>query len=427
MSLNIAIIGGGASGLIAAVSAARTGARVTVFERLPRMGKKLLATGNGRCNLSNARASADNLWAYHGADIEFAVPALNRFSPCDTVAFFEGLGVLCRVEAQGRMYPACGQASAVLDALRFECERLGVRVLTDTEVTGIQAAEPGQESDAPRFLLQMADSRPDTEVFPYADRVIIASGGKSAKEHGSNGSGFVLLEDLGHKITLLSPALAPIKTQTDFVRQLRGVRVCAVVTLVNNGKNAEIRHGEILFTEYGVSGIPAMQLSRYVSKIGCVLVLDLLPDFALERLLSSAAELLSHAGDESASRLLAGFLGRRLAEAVLKRFGHSPETPAKDIDIPAFFRLAKALPLEVTGTAGFGASQVTAGGADTSQFNPQTMESRLCKGLYACGEVLDIDGDCGGYNLQWAWSSGRLAAQSAADSVDSYIFTTAKI
>jgi len=372
--LDTAIVGAGASGLAAAISAAAAGgAGVVLFERLPRAGKKILATGNGRCNAGNIHALAHD---YHNR--AFARPALEQF---DIRAFFRSLGLLLREDAEGRLYPRSNTAASVLDALRFGALRAGAEIRCDTAVREITPTQEG-------FLLNGSIA---------ARRVIVAAGGCAAPAQGSDGSGFVLLRQLGHSIVEPRPALAALRCQSPLLKMLKGLRCHAVIAIEQNGRVCSNTEGEVLFTEDGISGIAAMEISRCAAP-GTEAVLDLLPEMTIEEVRALLQELARTCPEQP----LAGILPKRIGEAVLRQSERGGDLAA----------CVKRFVFPVTGTRGFANAQVTAGGADVAQFNPETMGSRLHKGLFACGEVLDVDGGCGGFNLQWAWASGYLAGKS---------------
>ncbi len=395
--MKIAVIGGGASGMMAALTASENAENeVMLFERQARMGKKLLATGNGRCNLTNRDLS---LKYYHGTAPEFCSYALERFGTEETLAFFRRLGLLTVTEENGRVYPYSDSANSVADVLRLHLEqRENVRILTACEITAVHRKNK-------RFELSSGEN-----VY-FADKVIVCAGGTAGSKLGGTDLGYRLLASFGHKRTKLYPALVQLRTDTTFVRSLKGVRCEAAVSL-----SGQSFRGEVQFTDYGVSGPVIFELSRAISTgtEGAVLCLDLLPDMAqmeLEVLLKDRCTALP---ELKAEDLLTGILHNRLGRTVLRACGCSLERPCGDFDAQELCRIAakmKEFTLLVFGTMGMENAQVTAGGICTEAFDEETMESRLCPGLYAAGEVLDIDGDCGGYNLQWAWASGHLAGE----------------
>lgn len=389
--MKVAVIGGGASGLAAAITAREGGHDVTLFERQARVGRKLMATGNGRCNLTNLGAAASN---YHGANREFVAPALSEFTVSDTLAWFSRLGLVSEPDSEGRVYPFSDQAGSVLDVLRFRCDAIGVRTETGTEIKEIRRKSGCFAVNGEQY-----------------DRIIIACGGRAGEHLGGTGLGYDLLRSLGHRITPLTPGLVRLKTAEEITRMLKGVRAKACVHLLRRGRLVCEKSGEVQFGDGGVSGIVVMDMSS-LARDGDALSLDLLPPVNAEKLQKILAARASSTPSESAENLLAGVLHSRLGKAVIKRCGLDFGAKLAGLgekDIEKVSKTVKDFALTITGRAGFPEAQVTCGGADTAEFKPFSLESRLVPGLYACGEVLDVDGDCGGYNLQWAWSSGRLA------------------
>jgi hypothetical protein len=404
----LVIVGGGSSGMIAAIRAARSGAGVVLLERRERVGSKLLATGNGRCNLTNHDAS---LARFHGGDRAFIAAVLSRFSVAGTLDFFEELGVACETEGEGRVYPRPRQASAVLDVLRWELERLKVDVRTGYEVRAI-----GRRGRA--FALGLAAGG---EI--EAGRVILACGGMAGPQFGSDGAGLRLAAALGHRLVEPAAALVPLRLRADFLRRLKGVSFQARAEARCGGETLRAEAGEFLFTDSGITGMPVLQLSRSASRELQAgrppeLVLDLFPGVALDALDSALEVRFRRQAHKTVADGLVGLLNKRLVPVVLAEAGiayHS--APCSEVQAAArqgLARLLKSWSLAVSGTMPWPEAQVTAGGVDLRDVNPETLESRIVPGLYFCGEVLDVDGDCGGFNLQWAWSSGWLAGSSAA-------------
>ena len=392
---DIAIIGAGASGLAAAIEAKRTAPQksVAVFEHLPRVGKKILATGNGRCNLGNLNADTH---AY--TNRSFARHALTEYNAESLIDFFESMGLFTRADGEGRLYPLSNTAASVLDALRFECEKLGVEFFCDYKVNQLK-----KENNI--FIINSQFS---------AKTVIVACGGKSSPSQGSDGSGYPLLKYLGHSITPLTPALVQLVTDTAKIKALKGVRASARLTLSTGGE----AKGEILFTDYGVSGIAAMDLSRFVCPDKkAILTIDLLPDFDVKKAKSAVFAAAKHNPGLGCEYLLGGLVPKALGTAVIKSaLGFLPKT-AKEITEESAKKIAlelKGFTLTLKGTKSFNDAQITKGGADVRQFDAHTMMSKTVANLYACGEILDVDGACGGFNLAWAFASGRLAGKNAA-------------
>lgn len=401
MSGITAIIGGGAAGLAAACMLSREGERVVLLEKQPRVGRKLLSTGNGRCNLSNLNACEKN---YHG-DARYIRTALNAFNPEDACDFFESLGVLCTADEEGRLYPLSNQAAGVLDALRLCAEEHGCDIRTDFAVNRATRQKAG-------FIIEAASSE-----SLRAERVIVACGGLAAPKLGGCGDGHKLLEVFGHRISPRLPAIAAIKTDPDAVRALKGIRMHGQIALISDGRLLRREAGEILFGEGSVSGIAAMQLARQLNlelQRGrrCSLLLSFLPD-APQDMIDRRAALLP---ERSMDDFLSGIVPKRLGQVLCKAAGIAPLSLAARELSPAqrtaLLGMLTGWLLPARGSLGFDQAQVTCGGAELKGFDPETLQSRLVPGLYAAGEVLDVDGDCGGFNLHWAWASAALCARS---------------
>lgn len=396
----VAVVGGGASGMMAALTAAQIpGRRVLLLERQQRIGRKLLATGNGRCNLSNMNAAPEE---YFGNDAGFASSALRAFTSEDTLRFFSGLGLLTVVEPDGRVYPLSDSANSVLDVLRFALDQAGVELQSSFPVETI--VKTGRS-----FLLQSG-----TEKL-HADAVILACGGAAGSKLGGVSDGYRLGKALGHRRTGLYPSLTRILTESDYPRSLKGIRVEARLRLTRKGLLLAESSGEVQFTDTGISGPAGFDLSRAVSFGGDsqILHIALLPFDEEELLCLLYARCRRFPGLE-ASELFTGMLHNRLGRVIVKAAGISPEVELSaltDAQLKSAARCCLDFSLPVRGVEGFETAQVTAGGLMTDSFSPETLESRLVPGLFACGEVLDIDGPCGGYNLQWAWASGHLAGR----------------
>ena len=391
------IIGGGAAGMAAAIAAAEAGGRVTLIERQSRVGRKLLATGNGRCNLSN-RAAGDGTH-YHGEQPGFSRAALARYGVEDTLAWFRALGLITAEEPDGKLYPYSNMAGSVLDVLRFALERPGITVRCGERVTALRRERGG-------FAVETETDR------LRAGRVILAAGGCAGAKLGGVTDGYQLAAALGHSRTALHPALVQIKTDPTYPRALQGVKADAAVHLLRGRECLAETRGEILFTEYGVSGPAIFELSRAAATggEGLRLSLDLLSGWT-EAETAAWLRARRRAGLSETAQLLTGTLHTRLGQTVCRAAGFTNQPPETltDGDLDRIARSLRGFSLPVTGVCGFDQAQVTAGGLRTSEFDPETLESRLVPGLFAVGEVLDVDGDCGGFNLQWAWSSGRAA------------------
>ena len=397
----IGIVGGGASGMAAALAAAENeNVRVILMERQARVGRKLQATGNGRCNLTNLRAGKGG---YHGDDGSFSQYALARFGPEETLAWFQGLGLFTVAEDSGRVYPYSDQANSVVDVLRFALDRPNITVKLGFEAEKVKKYAGGFR----------VESREETVE---CDRLIIACGGLAGTRLGGGMSGYQLLRALGHHCTRLRPALVQLKSGWGGVTGLKGVRANCHAAVFHDGKRFSESTGELQFTEYGLSGPVIFEISRDACQGGGVWLcrLDFLPEIS-EKVLKN--ELLRRKTTHlPASELLTGILHNRLGRVLTQQTGISASRAVaglSEYEIGQVVKVVKGLEVSLTEPMGMDSAQVTAGGILTKEFNGETMESRLVPGLYACGEVLDVDGDCGGYNLQWAWSSGRLAGGHA--------------
>ena len=397
----IAIIGGGASGMAAALAAAEDpGNRVVLLERQARLGRKLQATGNGRCNLSNLHAGQEG---YHGDTPDFSRFALTQFPPERTLEWFGALGLYAVAEEGGRVYPYSDQANSVVDVLRFALEKPNIRLELGCEVEKIRKTAKG-------FRLEWADGALD------CDRLIVACGGLAGTKLGGSMSGYKLLRSLGHRCTRLRPNLVQVKTAWGGVAALKGVRANCRAEILHEGALVRAGGGELQFTECGLSGPVMFELSRDVcqERGSWVCRLDFLPDMPERTLLAALTRRTGTA--LPASELFTGILHNRLGRVLTQAAGiplSAPISSLSEAQLVEAARLAKGLEAPLTEPLGMDSAQVTAGGIVTAEFNEETMESKLCPGLFACGEVLDVDGDCGGYNLQWAWSSGRLAGINA--------------
>ena len=410
MSQNkVIIVGAGAAGMTAAIFAAREGAQVVLLEHKDRVGKKILSTGNGRCNLSNRLQEP---FCYRSGQPDFPWKALGAFTLPMTLEYFEDLGVLTR-ERDGYLYPYSGQASAVLDALRLGLARESVQVVTECEVFSITPREDVKR----RFEVKTSQGSFSGETL------ILACGSKAAPGTGSDGSGYKLAKRLGHHIIKPLPALVQLRCPEKFFKQLAGVRADASVILYSDGRKLAEDKGEVQLTDYGISGIPVFQISRYAArglyeKKEVFAELDFMPDFGDVEFLQMLKERKIRLDGLVMEQYFNGLFHKKLAGALLKRIGISGTMPVHDLseeNLERLCRICKHFRTYIDKTNPFEQAQICAGGVDTSEIDPDTMESKLVKGLYFAGEILDVDGICGGYNLQWAWTSGCLAGKGAAN------------
>lgn len=478
----VAVIGGGAAGMMAAIEAARAGAIVTLIEKNPQLGKKLAMTGNGRCNYTNLDMSDRIGGKFRGFHPEFAAPALDALPPEAVLDWFRAIGVEPRFRGS-YVYPNSDQASAVVDALREELHRLSVkvhynaevksiqRVDADAEVSAAKASMPGKAASASEirekrnagyFMIQC------TDAVVKADRVILAAGSKAAPKTGSNGDGYFIARKLGHTIVPYVPALCGIRCAGDAFRALAGIRTEAALELVIDGHSVDREAGELQLVDYGISGIPVFQLSRYAAYAlqegkKAAVYINFLPGFteagaavrnskrassasgistievsAAKNAQNARAEVSCCAAKAEDPKDLAvqlyrqrqerlagrkmesfftGLLHQKLGQLLLRMASVRPELPVAELSekqLRSLASLSIRFKAECVEMNGFLQAQVVAGGVDTTEVDPGTMASRLVPGLYFAGEVLDIDGICGGYNLQWAWASGFVAGRHAA-------------
>ena len=405
--MKVAVIGAGASGLVCAVEIAvkakvnKLPVEVILFEAKDKIGKKILATGNGRCNMMNA-----NEGDYYFCADGFADFALKRFDVKSNLDFFASLGLYTRADEEGRIYPLSNQASSVLDALRFACEGYGVSIVTEHNIESVSVCKGA-------FLLNNNIK---------ADAVVLACGGKALVK---SFNGYEILKQLGHKVTQIKPSLSKLEVADKrIVKPLKGIKQKGEFTLVENNRAVASEKGELLFTDYGLSGIAVMQLSAFAARCHGKISLnaDFVKELSFDELFYAISKYSKSNPHLKNENLLSGFVPKRLGETVIKRVGLDLSGKAGDLkeqDLKKIVSALKKFTFEISGIRGFDDAQVTAGGADTEYFNSKTMESKKVRNLYCIGELLDVDGLCGGYNLQWAWSSGRLCAESIVNRLTS--------
>lgn len=405
MKKTIAVIGGGASGMMAAITAARLGAKVTLYEAKDRLGKKILATGNGKCNYTNLVQEDE---CYRGTIPMFSKEARTAFSVEDTIQFFQTIGIEPKSK-NGYLYPNSEQAVSVADALIMELRTLPV-IVKYKKVQTIKAVK--------NYYVVIADNQ--EEKF---DRVILCCGSCAGMKEPKEFIGYGLAKALGHSIIPVLPALVQLRCKEKWFKTISGVRTEGIVTVYENKKQIAKEQGELLFADYGLSGIPIFQISRFVAEslhygkqVTCVL--DLLPSLALEEVEERLKQRCKTMKQRTAEELLTGLLNHKLNYILLNECGisateYGTKAFGKEDSIKKLAHLYKNLTCQVIGTNPFANAQICAGGVNTKELNPSTMESKLCKGLYMAGELVDVDGTCGGYNLQWAWSSGYVAGLHA--------------
>ena len=399
MKSDIIVIGGGASGLVSAISAARCGASVTILERMPKLGKKLLATGNGRCNYTNRKL---NKRCYHTNNPVMIESVIKTFGWRETEDFFGGLGILPK-EKEGYVYPNSMQASSILDALVFELERLKVQVVTDCHVDRIEIKGKG-------FQIHCKNN-----VY-HCRKVILAAGGCASSKLGSDGSGFDLVNKLGYKLIPTVPALTGLKAKEKVYKSLGGIRTEGKVTLYIDGKKQDSHVGELQLADYGISGIPVFQLSGQAAygllkKQSVVCELDFFPDWNESELIQYLKERKKRFKSLPVEVFETGLLNRKLIHEAIRMSGKTDAS-----GYPDMVQLAKTLKhfrATIYESRGYEFAQVCAGGISLDDVCKDSFESLRHKGLYFAGEILDVDGICGGYNLQWAWATGFLSGRHA--------------
>lgn len=408
-SVQVLVIGGGASGMMAAITAAQAGGRVLLVEKLDRLGKKLLATGNGKCNYTN---SYQDILCYRGEEPEFAWEALKDFSHQDVIQRFREMGILPR-ERAGYCYPASGQATSVQEALIRQLKENKVRIQCGEKVISVEPASPSPGG----YLVTT------TKGKYLAQKVILALGGKATPIHGTSGDGYGIAKGLGMEVIAPLPALTSCILKGDFTKHWTGVRVQGKIVLYDGQDQLLAQdEGELQMVDYGISGIPVFQVSRYAAKAlqrgdKVYLQMDILPEYSQEEL---GEELLRRQGsfpEWSGVDALDGMMHRKLAKVLLHSVGMESDQKIgqwKETQRQKLAQRMKGWKLGIEAVSGFEKAQVTCGGVATRQIDCHTMESKSYPGLYLTGELLDIDGICGGYNLQWAWTSGWLAGRAAA-------------
>lgn len=405
MKQEIIIVGGGASGLMAAITAARNGKSVLIIEHKDKMGKKILATGNGKCNYTNRYQDAS---CYRCNQEDFPMEVMEQFDVTRTTSFFEELGIYPK-DKNGYLYPYSEQATSILDVLQMEVRRLGVSVVLDEHVTTIEKQGKG-------FVVKT------DQGMHQCNKVILCTGSKAGSNLGADGSGYDLAKKFGHKIVTVVPALTALRSKEKYFKGIAGVRVEANCTLFINGQYTFQNQGELQLTNYGLSGIPIFQISRYAAKglaekKEVMVQVDYMPNQSYQELFELIERRIANGPDKTMEELFVGLFNQKLTAMFLAKAGCRLEEQAKKSNTGVLHKLVKVikcLEVPVYEANPFEQAQVCAGGVDTKQVDPNTLESKLVKGVYFAGELLDVDGICGGYNLQWAWSSGQVAGNAAS-------------
>ena len=405
---NLVIIGGGFSGIITAISILKENKnfKIAIIEKLDRIGKKILSTGNGQCNLSNTKSTFEN-GHFHSKNAEFCEFALKKYDYKSMIKFFNELGVQTTV-VEDKIYPLSMQANSVLDALRFKLESLGVDIYYNLKAYKILKNN---------FGFKIFSKNENDEVIFQSNKVLLATGGKSAEHLGSDGSGYSLYQNFGHKVTPLYPSICQLKTEN--VKGLKGLKQKVDCYAYDGDKLLSKSYGDILFTDNGVSGNTVFYLSSYlVDKTRPYIVVDFCPSLNKDELTNILFEKIKNCPYVKIQNILSSIVNNKIGERIVifaLNLKVNENTPTIEkltkTQIEKIVSTCKNFKLKVTGNLGFKNSQVTKGGLDVYEFDNKTMQSKLVKGLYATGEVLDVDGDCGGFNLQFAYSSSRVASQ----------------
>lgn len=402
---HVAVIGGGAAGMMAAITAAREGVKVTILEHKDRIGKKILSTGNGRCNFTNTFQTPA---CYRSDNRDFAWNIIQKFNVEKTISFFKELGIYPK-DRNGYLYPYSDQAAAILEVLQIEIAKLDICVMTEINVLDIQPVKRG--------IRVTTDKKTIT-----VDSVILACGSKAAPVTGSDGSGYQLAKLLGHRIVPVLPALVQLRCAEKFYKSISGVRVQGTVEIYADDISLASDTGEIQLTNYGISGIPVFQVSRYAAKAiyqkqSVTAALNFMPDMNKDEFLSFLQERITLCPHKTLDEFFTGIFPKKLCELWIRLSRLPKEMRVSDLSgeqLEKLVLLIQHLRTHITETNAFEQAQICCGGVDTTEINPDTLESNYVPGIYFAGELLDVDGICGGYNLQWAWSSGFVAGKEAA-------------
>ncbi len=401
----IAIIGAGASGLIASIVSAKDGMSVVVYEKNDKIGKKILATGNGRCNITNREIEISN---FHGLNPQFAKSTLSQFNFRKCEEFFNSIGIEFKEGEKGRLYPMSLQSSSVVDLLVYEAKRVGVIFKLNSYVENIEKRED-------KFLIKTQNS---SDLF---SKILIATGGLATPSLGSSESGYEFAKIFNHNIIKPFASLVQVVSNTSFLKLVSGVKINGFIKVLIDKKEVNSTYGDILFTNYGLSGSAVLDISRSVSlgvlqKKNIEIILDLFSLLSKDELLSLLQKRVKFANDKNIEFWLEGLINKKLTSIIVKNANLRSDIKfAKELNKKDLLKIVyaiKNMKLNIIDTKGFKSAEVSAGGVDVRDINPQTMESKLQKGIFFGGEVIDIDGDCGGYNLQWAWASGFIAGKN---------------
>ncbi|WP_461207341.1 BaiN/RdsA family NAD(P)/FAD-dependent oxidoreductase [Clostridium sp. DL1XJH146] len=408
---DLLIIGGGPSGLTASITAKDLGIDVAIIEKNSRIGKKILTTGNGRCNLTNRNLTNEN---YNSSLSSFPNKIIENYSPSTIEDFFSSIGLSITTLDEGKMYPMSLQASSVVDVFLMSIEERQIPVYCNQNIINISKSKE-------TFIITCGNEEKFT-----CSKLLICTGGKSYPKTGSDGSGYLLAKKLGHTIIYPKPALVQLKLDYPKLKSISGVKFDGFASLLVNNDLIKKDFGEILFTDYGISGPPILQLSRPVSleiskNSNLQLAIDMMPNYSEKDLYAFLENQWGVFSYRSIFHSLIGIINKKIIPIILKDAGigdiHKPCWSLEYQEKKNLLKLIKEWKFKITATNGFNNAQVTVGGVNASEVNSYTLESKITPGLYLAGEILDIDGDCGGYNLHWAWASGMQSAKSIASSL----------
>lgn len=400
------VIGGGAAGMMAAITAARSSIHTVIIEHTSRLGSKILATGNGKCNFTNLYMN-ENM--YQNEDKSFVRTVLDQFGVDDTLSFFQNIGVYHR-DRNGYVYPNSETAASLQDAMRLEVDRLGIEVILDCNISKINKNNKG--------LYQIETDK----GLICAQTIIMATGSKAAPKSGSDGSGYTIAKQLGHHIRKPLPALVQLISNDKICKPMSGVRSTGEIKLYVDGEETAKDTGEIQYTDYGISGIPVFQISRYAveaidKKKKTEVIIDLLPAFTYEALVADVEKRAAYDYNKTVEQFFSGLINKKLIHGICKRMGQNHNDLIGQVGIRnlvSFCKILKSFSLVLSDFKTFEQAQICQGGVSLKEINPSDMQSKILPGLFFAGELVDVDGKCGGYNLQWAWSSGVVAAHGAA-------------
>ena len=404
--IDIAVVGGGAAGMVSAIAAANNRKRVVVFEKGPKLGRKILISGNGRCNVTNI--DADSIDHYHSADSDFIQGVIQKFSLDETISFFADLGIELVKEKRGRLFPRSNQAHSIVEVLKDRLKQQNVEIILNCTIKSV-------EKDRDKFLLKNDEKR----LF-VAKNVILASGGITAEKVGGNKSGIEIASELGHDISTLLPGLVPLKSPLRFLKRMRGVKTVALVKVKSaKGKKTAEDCDDLFFADYGVSGFTILNLSAQIVpmlKNGNVqLEVNFFPDKTSRELFDILRKRWNCNPHRTLEESFLGLLNSKLTEVLIEESGFDGDKIVGEIDDKECKNICNSLTkwnIPVNEPRGVDYAEVMIGGVRTHSINPQTLESYICPGLYFCGEIIDVHGDLGGYNFQWAWASGTVAGES---------------